>query len=42
MAGRWEIDVELNLTTSGTEFTQTVFGDVSYNAPPPSVGNPAA
>lgn len=36
MAGRWEIDVELNLTTSGTAFTQTVSGNVSYNTPPPS------
>jgi hypothetical protein len=32
-AGRWEIDVELNLTTSGKEFTQTVDGAVSYAAP---------
>ncbi|HEX3648959.1 MAG TPA: S8 family serine peptidase, partial [Pseudonocardiaceae bacterium] len=30
-AGRWEIDVELNLTTSGNEFTQTVAGSVAYN-----------
>ncbi len=29
--GVWEIDVELNLTTSGLEFTQTVSGNVSYN-----------
>ncbi|HEX5117859.1 MAG TPA: S8 family serine peptidase [Pseudonocardiaceae bacterium] len=30
-AGMWEIDVELNLTTSGQEFTQTVAGSVAYN-----------
>ena len=30
-AGRWEIDVELNLTTSGKEFTQTVAGSVAYD-----------
>jgi hypothetical protein len=30
-AGTWEIDVELNLTTSGHEFTQTVAGSVAYN-----------
>jgi hypothetical protein len=35
-AGRWEIDVELNLTVSGNEFTQTVAGNVSYNTPPPA------
>jgi len=29
-AGRWEIDVELNLTTSGKEFTQIVHGSVGY------------
>ena len=33
MAGTWEIDVELNLTTSGKEFTQTVVGDVLAQAP---------
>ena len=33
MAGTWEIDVELNLTTSGKEFTQTVVGDVLPQAP---------
>ncbi len=33
MAGRWEIDVELNLTTSGKEFTQTVSGSVGYSSP---------
>ncbi|WP_037502626.1 S8 family serine peptidase [Solirubrobacter soli] len=33
MAGTWEIDVELNLTTSGEEFTQTVVGDVLPQAP---------
>ncbi|HEX4723208.1 MAG TPA: S8 family serine peptidase, partial [Pseudonocardiaceae bacterium] len=36
VAGRWEIDVELNLTVSGKEFTQTVFGSVGYNTPPPT------
>lgn len=35
-AGTWEIDVELNLTTSGKEFTQTVNGDVGYDQPPPA------
>ena len=34
VAGRWEIDVELNLTTSGQEFTQTVDGAVSYGQAP--------
>ncbi|MGQ4511245.1 S8 family peptidase [Streptomyces sp. DW26H14] len=33
-AGRWEIDVELNLTTSGKEFTQLVRGLVAYNKAP--------
>ncbi|HWK29665.1 MAG TPA: S8 family serine peptidase [Solirubrobacter sp.] len=33
MAGTWEIDVELNLTTSGMEFRQTVVGDVLPQAP---------
>jgi hypothetical protein len=33
MAGTWEIDVELNLTTSGMAFTQTVVGDVLAQAP---------
>ena len=28
VAGTWQIDVVLNLTTSGKEFTQTVLGDV--------------
>ena len=28
VAGTWTIDVELNLTVSGKEFTQTVFGNV--------------
>ncbi len=32
-AGTWEIDVELNLTSSGKEFTQTVVGDVLPQAP---------
>ncbi|MYS23323.1 MULTISPECIES: S8 family peptidase [unclassified Streptomyces] len=32
-AGRWEIDVELNLTTSGKEFTQLVHGLVRYDQP---------
>ena len=34
VAGRWEIDVELNLTTSGLEFTQTVDGTLGYDQPP--------
>lgn len=29
--GRWEIDVELNLTTSGKEFTQLVHGVAGYD-----------
>lgn len=29
-AGRWEIDVMLNLTTSGKEFTQTIPGRLGY------------
>jgi subtilase family protein/Big-like domain-containing protein len=33
MAGTWEIDVELNLQTSGKEFRQTVVGDVLAQAP---------
>lgn len=33
MAGSWEIDVELNLTTSGQEFNQTVVGDLLPQAP---------
>jgi hypothetical protein len=38
-AGRWEIDVELNLTTSGKEFTQLVHGVVGYDQPaPPAAG----
>ncbi len=32
-AGTWEIDVELNLTSSGKEFTQTVLGDLLAQAP---------
>ncbi|SEG68719.1 Subtilase family protein [Actinacidiphila yanglinensis] len=32
-AGRWEIDVELNLTTSGKEFTQLVHGVAGYDQP---------
>jgi hypothetical protein len=28
VAGTWQIDVELNLTTSGKEFSQMVYGDV--------------
>jgi hypothetical protein len=31
VAGTWEIDVELNLTTSGLEFQQNVAGNVSFN-----------
>jgi hypothetical protein len=27
--GIWQIDVELNLTVSGKEFSQTVYGDVT-------------
>jgi Subtilase family len=30
-AGQWEIDVELNLTVSGKEFTQVVHGTVAFN-----------
>jgi hypothetical protein len=33
MAGTWEIDVELNLTSSGKAFRQTVVGDVLPQAP---------
>jgi hypothetical protein len=33
MAGTWEIDVRLDLTSSGKEFTQTVVGDVLAQAP---------
>ena len=33
MAGTWEVDVKLNLTISGLEFTQTVVGDVLPQAP---------
>jgi hypothetical protein len=29
--GLWEIDVELNLTVSGNEFSQVVSGNVAYN-----------
>jgi hypothetical protein len=29
VAGTWEIDVELGLTTSGKEFTQTVYGNAT-------------
>ncbi len=32
-AGTWEIDTELNLTTSGKEFRQTIVGDVLPQAP---------
>jgi hypothetical protein len=43
VAGRWEIDVELNLTVSGKEFTQTVDGTVGYDqAPAAPAGDPAA
>ncbi|HEX3784953.1 MAG TPA: S8 family serine peptidase [Pseudonocardiaceae bacterium] len=31
MPGRWEIDVELDLTVSGKEFTQNVAGTVGYD-----------
>jgi hypothetical protein len=40
VAGRWEIDVELNLTTSGMEFTQTVDGTVGYDQPPDNAPTP--
>jgi hypothetical protein len=30
-AGRWLIDIQLNLTTSGKEFSQVVNGDVTFN-----------
>jgi Bacterial Ig-like domain/Glycosyl hydrolases family 2 len=33
IAGTWEIDTELNLTTSGKEFRQTIVGDVLAQAP---------
>lgn len=36
VAGRWEIDVELNLTVSGLEFSQNVYGTVGYDKPPVS------
>jgi hypothetical protein len=39
VAGRWEIDVELNLTTSGLEFTQSVNGTVGYDQPPAGPAN---
>jgi hypothetical protein len=39
MAGTWEIDVALNLTSSGKEFTQTVVGDVLPQAP--AIASPA-
>jgi hypothetical protein len=29
VAGTWQIDVELNISTSGKEFDQTVYGDVT-------------
>jgi len=32
-AGTWEIDVELNLTISGKEFSQTVSGDLAPDVP---------
>lgn len=28
VAGTWRVDVELNLTVSGKEFTQTVYGSL--------------
>ena len=31
LAGRWEIVVQLNLTTSGKEFSQVVNGNVTFN-----------
>jgi hypothetical protein len=39
VAGRWEIDVELNLTVSGKEFAQTVFGTLGYDVPPVTVSS---
>lgn len=33
-AGTWQIDVELNLTVSGKEFTQTVYGNVTDGGTP--------
>ena len=39
IAGRWEIDVELNLTTSGQEFTQLVHGVVGYDTPAATAAN---
>lgn len=33
-AGTWQIDVELNLTVSGNEFTQTVYGTVTDGGAP--------
>jgi hypothetical protein len=39
MAGTWEIDVRLDLTTSGQEFAQTVVGDVLPQAP--AIASPA-
>jgi hypothetical protein len=32
--GIWQIDVELNLTVSGKEFSQTVYGDVTDGGSP--------
>jgi hypothetical protein len=37
--GLWEIDVELNLTVSGLEFSQVVQGSVSYNQVQVSAAN---
>jgi hypothetical protein len=39
MPGTWEVDVALNLTSSGKEFTQTVVGDVLAQAP--AISSPA-
>jgi len=39
MAGTWEIDTELNLTTSGKEFRQAIVGDVLLQAP--TIASPA-
>ncbi|WP_329459061.1 S8 family peptidase [Streptomyces sp. NBC_01497] len=39
-AGRWEIDVELNLTTSGKEFTQVVKGVAGYDHAPAAASGP--
>lgn len=37
--GTWEIDVELNLTVSGLEFSQVVTGNVAFNQLKPATGS---